>query len=102
MRPLHIAIAVLIALNWGFNFTVIRLGLDGLPPFLLNSLRFTLAATPVLFLPRPAMPWRTLISIAVTLFFGQFTFLLTGMTVGLPPGLASIVLQTQAFFTIAL
>jgi O-acetylserine/cysteine efflux transporter len=102
MRPLHIAVAILIAANWGFNFTVIRLGLDGLPPFLLNSMRFALAATPVLFLPRPAMPWRSMIAIAAAIFFGQFTFLLTGMTLGLPPGLASIVLQTQAFFTIAL
>lgn len=102
MRPFHIAIAVLIAANWGFNFTVLRLGLDGLPPFLLNSLRFALAAMPLLILPRPAIPWRLMIAIAATLFLGQFVFLLTGMTVGLPPGLASIVLQTQAFFTIAL
>src|SRR5690242_1540135 len=99
MRPVHIAIAVLIAANWGFNFTVIRLGLDGLPPFLLNSMRFALAAAPVLILPRPAISWRLMIAIAAAIFFGQFTFLLTGMRVGLPPGLASIVLQTQAFFT---
>jgi O-acetylserine/cysteine efflux transporter len=102
MRPFHIALAVLIAANWGFNFTVIRLGLDGLPPFLLNGLRFSLAALPVLILPRPAIPLRLMIAIAAALFFAQFTFLLTGMTLGLPPGLASIVLQSQAFFTIAI
>lgn len=102
MRPFHIALAVLIAANWGFNFTVIRLGLDGLPPFLLNGLRFSLAALPALILPRPAIPLRLMIAIATTLFFAQFTFLLTGMTLGLPPGLASIVLQSQAFFTIAI
>lgn len=102
MRPFHIALAVLIAANWGFNFTVIRLGLDGLSPFLLNGLRFSLAALPALILPRPAIPLRLMIAIATTLFFAQFTFLLTGMTLGLPPGLASIVLQSQAFFTIAI
>jgi O-acetylserine/cysteine efflux transporter len=102
MRPHHIALAVLIAAIWGFNFTVIRTGLDGLPPLLLNALRFSLAALPVLFLPRPAMPFWRLGAIAATLFFGQFVFLLNAMVVGLPAGLASIVLQSQALFTIML
>lgn len=102
MRPLHIALAVLIAAIWGFNFTVIRTGLDGLPPLLLNALRFSIAALPALFLPRPAMPWGKLAAIAATLFFGQFVFLLNAMVVGLPAGLASIVLQSQALFTIML
>ncbi len=102
MRPHHIALAVLIAAIWGFNFTVIRTGLDGMPPLLLNALRFTLAGLPALFLPRPAMPWWRLGAIAATLFFGQFVFLLNAMVMGLPAGLASIVLQSQALFTIML
>src|SRR5688572_12062373 len=102
MRPIHIALAVLVAANWGFNFTVIRTGLDGMPPFLLNTLRFSLAALPVLFLPRPTIPLARMTALAAMWFFGQFTFLLTGMVLGLPPGLASIVLQSQALFTILL
>lgn len=102
MRPHHIALAVLIAAIWGFNFTVIRTGLDGMPPLLLNALRFALAGLPALFLPRPAMPWWRLSAIAATLFFGQFVFLLNAMVMGLPAGLASIVLQSQALFTIML
>lgn len=102
MRPHHIALAVLIAANWGFNFTVIRTGLDGVPPLLLNALRFTLAGLPALFLPRPAMPWWRLGAIAATLFFGQFVFLLNAMVMGLPAGMASIILQSQALFTIML
>lgn len=85
---------------WGFNFVMIKIGLDGYPPLLLNALRFALAALPALVLPRPALPWRHLLLIAATLFFGQFAFLLTGMKVGLSAGLASVVLQAQSFITI--
>lgn len=100
MQPRHIALALTLALFWGFNFVVISVALGDVPPLLLAALRFGLAGLPCLFLPRPAMRWRTLIMVAMTLYVAQFALLFEGMAVGLPPGLASIGLQVQAFITI--
>ena len=100
MKPRHIALAVLLAFVWGLNFVFIRLALTDFPPLLLAALRFTFAALPVVLLPRPPVSWPTLIAIGATLFVGQFGLLFPAMAVGMPPGLASIGLQLQAFITI--
>lgn len=102
MQPRHIALAVAIAFVWGVNFVFIRLALADFPPLLLAALRFALASLPVLVLPKPPVPWRMLIAIGGTLFVGQFGLLFPAMAVGMPPGLASIGLQVQAFITIAI
>ena len=100
MRPLHICLAVLVAAIWGVNFVVIHVGIGSLPPLLLGAVRFVVAALPVLFIPKPAISWSRLIAVATALFVGQFGLLFTGMAVGMTAGLASVVLQAQAFFTI--
>jgi O-acetylserine/cysteine efflux transporter len=100
LRPTHVLLAILTAAIWGFNFVVIRWGLGTFPPLLLACLRFVVAALPVFFLPRPRLPWAQLILIGCLWFVGQFAFLFTGMRVGMPPGLASVVMQAQAFMTI--
>lgn len=100
MAPRHLALAVLVTVIWGFNFVVIRQGLDHYPPLLLTALRFAFAALPALVVPRPAMPWRMLVLIGSVWFLGQFAFLFLSMANGMPPGLASLLLQSQAFFTI--
>jgi O-acetylserine/cysteine efflux transporter len=93
--------ALLVIVAWGLNFVVIKYGLDGLPPMLLGALRFTLVAFPaVLFIRRPQLPWRWLIAYGATISLGQFAFLFESMAHGMPPGLASLVLQAQAFFTL--
>ena len=102
MQPRHIALAILLAFFWGLNFVVITVALDDFPPLLLAGLRFVLAALPVVFLPRPQIAWGALVAIGMTLFVGQFALLFPAMAVGMPPGLASIALQVQAFFTIAI
>lgn len=96
----HILLALLVAAIWGVNFTVISIGLGSFPPLLLASVRFAIAAAPALLLPRPAMPWWRLIAISSTLFLGQFALLFSSMSVGMPAGLASVTLQSQAFLTI--
>ena len=96
----HIALAVLVTAIWGFNFVVIRLGLDSVPPLLLGALRFVVACLPVFFVARPKVPLPLLLAIGLTLFVGQFAFLFPAMKLGMPPGLASVTLQSQAFFTI--
>lgn len=96
----HIALAVLVTAIWGFNFVVIRVGLGSVPPLLLAALRFVVAALPVLFLARPNVPPLRMMAIGMTLFVGQFAFLFPAMKLGMPPGLASVTLQSQAFLTI--
>jgi len=100
MKPRHVALAVAVAFFWGLNFVFVRLALADFPPLLLAALRFLIAALPAIFLPRPPVPWRRLIALGGTLFVGQFAFLFPAMAVGMPPGLASIALQVQAFLTI--
>lgn len=100
MSPSHLLLALLVAALWGFNFVVIKIGLGNFPPFLLLALRFLLAALPALVLPRPPLPWTRLGAVALTLFLGHFGFLFVAMTRGMPPGLASVLLQSQGFFTV--
>lgn len=102
MKPTHILLALLVAAVWGVNFVVIRVGLDAFPPLLLAALRFALACLPALWLPRPAVSWPRLLTLGLAWFVGQFGLLFTGMAVGMPPGLASVTLQSQAFFTVLL
>jgi len=103
MKPFDILIALLVVLIWGFNFVVIKIGLQGLPPILFTALRFIFAAFPlVFFVKKPDIPWRLLAAFALFQFALQFTLLFSGMQLGLPPGLASLVIQLQAFFSIGL
>ena len=100
MTPAHIGLALLTTALWGFNFVMIRVGLDaGLPPLLMAALRFAVVAIPALWLPRPKIPAGRMIAIGMTLFVGQFALLFTGMAAGMPPGLASVTQQSQAFLT---
>jgi O-acetylserine/cysteine efflux transporter len=102
VQPRHILLAIAVAFVWGLNFVFIRLALTDFPPLLLAALRFTLASLPVVVLPRPPVSWRLLIALGGTMFAGQFALLFPAMAVGMPPGLASIGLQVQAFITIAI
>ncbi|MDR3521365.1 MAG: EamA family transporter [Acidocella sp.] len=97
----HGLLALAVVAVWGTNFVVIRLGLDQFPPFLFAGLRFSLAALPgVFFLPRPAVPWRNLAAYGVVIGSGQFGLLFLAMNGHISPGLASLVIQVQVFFTI--
>lgn len=79
------------------------MGLKELPPFLFASIRIGLSALPlVFFLPKPKTPWRYLLGFGIFNFVLQFGLLFTGIHLGLSPGLASLVLQVQVFFSMAL
>lgn len=96
-------LALCVVMAWGVNFVVIKLGLQGMPPFLLAGLRFILVAFPAIcFVRRPAIPLRWLVVYGMTISFGQFAFLFLAIQLGMPAGLASLVLQAQAFFTLLL
>ena len=102
MKAAHVMLAVLVAAIWGFAFVATKLGLDSFSPPQLTAIRFLIAALPILFLPRPAISWLWLVGIGLFLFTGQFLLLFFGMALGMPPGLASITMQMQAFFTIGI
>ena len=88
---------------WGVNFVVIKIGLRDLPPMLFTALRFLLAALPLaFFIKRPQAPWALVAAYGLFQFAVQFTLLFSGIKLGLPAGLASLVIQLQAFFTIGL
>jgi O-acetylserine/cysteine efflux transporter len=93
-------IALVVVAVWGFNFVVIKWGVSGMPPFLLGGLRFTaVVAVAIAFVRRPAIPWRWLALYGLSVGFVQFACLFSAIRVGMPPGLASIVQQSQALFT---
>ena len=96
----HVALALLVTVIWGVAFVATRLALDDFSPPALTALRFLIAALPAALLPRPRVPWGALVLVGLTLYTGQFLFQFFGIAAGMPPGLASIVVQTQALFTI--
>ncbi len=103
LPPLHLLLALAVTAVWGSNFVIIKFALIHLPPLTLALLRFTLAWFPLaLFVPRPAVPWRNLAAYGVLIGAGQFGLLFTAMRADITPGLASLVVQAQAFFTIGL
>jgi O-acetylserine/cysteine efflux transporter len=96
-------VALAIVAVWGFNFVVIKWGVSGIPPFLLGGLRFSaVVGAAMFFVRRPAIPWRWLAFYGLSVGFCQFACLFTAIRVGMPPGLASIVVQSQAFWTLLL
>lgn len=96
-----LVLALLVVLVWGANFTVIRIGLDGVPPLLLAALRFVLALFPaIFFIKPPRIPFVHWFSYGLFVGVGQFGCLFSAMHLGMPAGVASVVLQSQAFFTL--
>lgn len=96
-------LALVVAVCWGVNFPAIHVSLEHFPPFFLVALRFALIAVPtVLLVPRPTVPWRWVVGYGLGFGVLQFTFLYLAMDVGMPTGLASLVLQSSAPFTVVL
>lgn len=103
MTPTHLAAALLMVTIWGFNFVVIRWGLNSVSPYTLNLLRFVFASFPaLLFVRPPRAPWHLIAAYGLFAFALQFSLLFGGMAAGMPTGLASLVIQVQVFFTIGL
>jgi O-acetylserine/cysteine efflux transporter len=97
----HVALAVLVAVIWGANFVVIDLGLGDIPPTLFVAIRFVVVLVPAIFLvPRPNLPWRDVVTIGAFMSLGQFGLLYSALAVGMPAGLASLVLQAQVVGTV--
>lgn len=103
MPPRDRLLALLVAVLWGLNFLAIHLSLEQFPPFFLVALRFAVLAVPtVLLVPRPAVRVRWLLGYGIGFGVLQFAFLYLAMDLGMPTGLASLVLQASAPFTVLL
>jgi O-acetylserine/cysteine efflux transporter len=100
MKPVDVFLAVLVAVIWGLAFVAARIALNEFSPELMTTLRFAIASLPCLLVRRPDVPWPVLISISFTLFLGQFLGQAYAIAHGVPVGLASVVVQSQALFTI--
>ncbi|MFV9475405.1 EamA family transporter [Advenella sp. RU8] len=93
--------ALLVIVVWGVNFIAIKFGLVDFPPLLLGALRFMAVVFPaIFFIKRPNISFKLLLVYGLTISFGQFAFLFTSLAVGMPAGVASLLLQVQAFFTV--
>ncbi|MPQ83532.1 EamA family transporter [Pseudomonas sp. MAFF 730085] len=103
MKPLHVVLAVLITAIWGVNFSVIKLGLATVDPLILAGIRFSLCALPaIFFISKPDVAWRFIIGYGLVFGIGLWGLVNLGIKAGLSAGIASLVLQFSAFFTILL
>jgi O-acetylserine/cysteine efflux transporter len=102
MTARHLLLAALVPVLWGSAFIAIKIGLGSFSPAQLVALRFLIAAVPILILPRPRISWLAIFSVGLFLFAGQFLMQFFCIAWGMPVGLASVVAQTQSFFTVVL
>ena len=103
LTPVHLALAIAVMAVWGSNFVVIKFALLHLPPLLLATLRFTVVFLPAaLFVKRPAASWANLAVYGLLIGVGQFGALFLALKADVTPGLASLIMQMQVFFTIGL
>lgn len=99
----HSVLAVVVMVIWGANFVVIDEGLADVPPLLFLSFRFVLVAFPlVFFIPRPAAGWRAVVAVGAFMSLGQFGLLYVALDLGMPSGLASLILQAHVIMTIVI
>ncbi len=99
----HSALAIVVMVIWGVNFVVIDEGLADVPPLLFLCLRFMLVALPlVFFIPRPKASWRAVVAVGTFMSLGQFGLLYIALDLGMPSGLASLILQAHVIMTITI
>jgi O-acetylserine/cysteine efflux transporter len=100
MNPLHSLLLLLVVAVWGVNFVFVRIGLNELTPMFLVFTRFFIVSIPaVFFFKRPPIPFRQIFLYAAVMFILHFTLIFSGIRAGISPGLASLLLQTQVFFS---
>ncbi len=100
VKKKDLLLALLVVIIWGANFTVIKLGLNGVPSMLLVSVRYTFVAFPaIFFIKKPNLDWKYIICYGLTVGVAQFACLFYALERGMPAGLASIIVQLQSFIS---
>ena len=103
LTPLHTLLAIAVMAVWGTNFVVMKVALTHVPPLMMATLRFIVVVLPMaFFVKRPAVRWTNLAAYGVLIGAGQFGAIFTALSGYITPGLASLVVQMQVFFTIGL
>lgn len=103
MTPGSILLALAVTSLWGFSFVVISYAFEAFPPILTAFLRTVAASLPVLVLIRPPrVPLGLFLGLSVSLAVLQHIAMLLGINLGVPGGIASLLVQSQVFFTTAL
>lgn len=103
MARRDVLLLLAVAVVWGVNFAVVKTGLRSVPPLFLVFLRYLFILLPLIFfVKKPAVSWRTMAAYALLSGVGQFSFMFYSLKIGMPAGLASVVMQSQAIFTLIL
>lgn len=92
--------ALFVVLIWGTNFVAMKVGLRHLTPFQMGAARYVFAVLPlILFIRPPKLPAKWIIAYGLCQGVGQFGLLFLSLRIGMSAALASVILQTQVFFT---
>lgn len=95
-----LAAALAIVVIWGLNFVAMKFALGDFTPFQLGAARYLFAALPlVLLIKPPRLHWKWVVLFGLLQGVGQFGFLFTALQAGMTAALASVLMQTQVFFT---
>ncbi len=101
LSPWNLLLAVAVAAVWGFNFIMVKVGLNEIPPLTFCALRFFFASIPaIFFIKKPDTAWKYIIGYGILTFGIQFSLLFFGIAVGVTPGIAALIVQLQVFFAI--
>ena len=94
------AAALCVVLIWGTNFVAMKYALLELTPFQLGAGRYLFAVLPLILVIRPPrLAWRWVLLYGLFQGVGQFGLLFVSLRIGMSAALASVLLQTQVFFT---
>ena len=92
--------AVVVVMLWGVNFVVMKFALRDFTPLQLGAARYVFAVLPLALIVRPpGIPWKWVVLYGLFQGVGQFGFLFLALQIGMTAALASVILQTQVFFT---
>lgn len=96
----HLLLVLLVVFIWGINFVFVKIGLQELSPLFICALRFILASVPaIFFVKRPKESMNYVVAYGVFMFAMQFSLVFLGMHLGMTPGMASLIMQVQVFFS---
>lgn len=103
MRLNDLLLGISVMCLWGFNFSVIKLGVDQIDPVLLVAFRFTLAAIPaVFFVTRPSVPVRYFFAYGLVFGTGVWGMMTWSISAGVSAGMAGLLMQLSVVFSLLL
>lgn len=96
MKRNDLLLAIAVMAIWGFNFSMIKMGVTNVHPLLATAARFALAVMPaIFFIARPNVQWRYLVSYGLVFGVGIWGMASWSITAGLSSGISSVLLSTN-------